>query len=134
MAGQAGVNLTSGRFQVTSSGAARQAQAMIDNNLHRFGVAGGIVAHNGGRRHAILIDGKGVDAQGRTYYTYKDPGTVHRQFGDNPGRNRLYVDNRTGMLFRNGENPRGPAYTQNYRLAAVMGVAGAPANPGFATA
>ncbi len=47
--------------------------------------------------HFIVIIGAGVDAEGRIYYTYHDPGTSGKY-----KTARLYVDKDTDMLFRPG--------------------------------
>ncbi|HEX5747476.1 MAG TPA: LysM peptidoglycan-binding domain-containing protein [Archangium sp.] len=51
--------------------------------------------------HFVAITGRGVDEQGRTYYTFNDPGTRHGNIGaDTNPNNRFYVDGNTGMLYR----------------------------------
>ncbi|WPB79553.1 LysM peptidoglycan-binding domain-containing protein [Archangium violaceum] len=51
--------------------------------------------------HFVVITGRGVDEQGRSYYTFHDPGTRHAQVGaDTNPNNRFYVDDSTGMMYR----------------------------------
>ncbi|WNG60365.1 hypothetical protein F0U59_40890 [Archangium gephyra] len=51
--------------------------------------------------HFVVITGRGVDEQGRTYYNFHDPGTRHTQIGtDTNPNNRFYVDDSTGMMYR----------------------------------
>ncbi|WP_084609546.1 LysM peptidoglycan-binding domain-containing protein [Archangium violaceum] len=51
--------------------------------------------------HFVVITGRGVDEQGRTYYSFHDPGTRHTQIGaDTNPNNRFYVDDSTGMMYR----------------------------------
>ncbi|AGC41893.1 LysM domain-containing protein [Myxococcus stipitatus DSM 14675] len=53
--------------------------------------------------HFVVITGKGVDAQGRTFYTFNDPATRNQSRGaDTNPNNRFYVDERTGGLSRPG--------------------------------
>jgi hypothetical protein len=50
--------------------------------------------------HWIVITGKGVDEQGREYYTFNDPGRRNEADGsDSNPANRLYVDEKTGELY-----------------------------------
>jgi LysM repeat protein len=64
------------------------------------------VTHPGGRHpnvdhitdHFVTVTGRGVDENGRQYYTINDPAT---RFGaDTSSRNRMYVDPQTGNLYR----------------------------------
>ncbi|WP_375771246.1 LysM peptidoglycan-binding domain-containing protein [Archangium gephyra] len=51
--------------------------------------------------HFVAITGRGVDEQGRTFYTFHDPGTRHTDVGmDTNPNNRFYVDGSTGMMYR----------------------------------
>lgn len=53
--------------------------------------------------HFVVVTGKGVDAQGRTFYTFNDPATRNQSRGaDTNPNNRFYVDERTGGLMRPG--------------------------------
>jgi hypothetical protein len=54
--------------------------------------------------HFVTIDKRGYDSQNRLYYEYKDPG-----HGGRVGR--LYVDEDTGKLFKQGDH-KGP-YVHN---------------------
>ncbi|MCP3163506.1 LysM peptidoglycan-binding domain-containing protein [Myxococcus qinghaiensis] len=124
MARQAGANVTdvSQRIQVaTGEGpngitvnrqAAERGRNYIDQQLaagkpvvvgvnHRsdrnVGNADGITDH------FVVITGRGVDQQGRTYYTFNDPATRNQSRGaDTNANNRFYVDENTGGLTRPG--------------------------------
>ena len=62
--------------------------------------------------HFVAITGRGVDEQGRTYYTFNDPGTRHQSVGaDTNPNNRFYADDSTGMLYR----PEGSGNTVDAR-------------------
>jgi|SRR5215217_393330 len=53
--------------------------------------------------HFVVITGRGVDQQGRTYYTFNDPATRNQSRGaDTNANNRFYVDENTGGLTRPG--------------------------------
>ncbi|NTX35291.1 LysM peptidoglycan-binding domain-containing protein [Myxococcus sp. CA033] len=53
--------------------------------------------------HFVVITGRGVDQQGRTYYTFNDPATRNQSRGaDTNPNNRFYVDENTGGLTRPG--------------------------------
>ncbi|MBM4781936.1 MAG: hypothetical protein GQE15_30010 [Archangiaceae bacterium] len=50
--------------------------------------------------HWIVVTGKGVDAEGREFYTFHDPGRRSETNGsDQNPANRLYVDEATGGLY-----------------------------------
>lgn len=71
--------------------------------------------------HWVVITGRGTDAQGRTYYTFHDPGTRGGQ--DSNSRNRFYVDERTGALYRPSGDGAG-IQRLRYDLTAVRRNAG----------
>jgi LysM repeat protein len=51
--------------------------------------------------HFVVVTGRGVDAQGRTFYTFHDPATRNAsRGGDTHPANRFYVDDPTGGLYR----------------------------------
>jgi hypothetical protein len=98
-----------GRLTVDSA----QAQAgreYIDGQLDRgrpvaVGVSHKDAAYNVDQLtdHFVLITGRGVDEQGRTFYTFHDPGTRRADVGpDTNPNNRFYVDDSTGMMYRPG--------------------------------
>lgn len=49
--------------------------------------------------HFVTISGRGYDAEGRLYYTFKDPGA-----GAAYQDGKLYVDEKSGKLFKEGDN------------------------------
>ncbi|OJH41800.1 LysM peptidoglycan-binding domain-containing protein [Cystobacter ferrugineus] len=70
--------------------------------------------------HFVTITGRGTDAQGRTYYTFHDPGTRHASKGqDTNPNNRFYVDERTGGLYRPGSAATGEIVGRHYDVAMV---------------
>ncbi|MET0401484.1 MAG: LysM domain-containing protein [Cystobacter sp.] len=70
--------------------------------------------------HFVTITGRGTDAQGRTYYTFHDPGTRHASRGqDTNPNNRFYVDERTGGLSRPGTAASGAITGRHYDVAMV---------------
>jgi murein DD-endopeptidase MepM/ murein hydrolase activator NlpD len=66
--------------------------------------------------HFVTVTGRGTDAQGRTYYSFNDPGT--RTGADTNPRNRFYVNPSNGMMYR----PEGPNQggTSGYRFEVSM--------------
>ena len=48
--------------------------------------------------HFVTIHGRGYDREGRLYYKFKDPGARGRE-------GKLYVDQETGKLFKQGSRP-----------------------------
>jgi hypothetical protein len=60
--------------------------------------------NNGGNvEHYVAITGRGVDADGRAYYTFNDPAPTSAAKGaDTREQNRFFVDKDTGLLFRPG--------------------------------
>jgi peptidoglycan hydrolase-like protein with peptidoglycan-binding domain len=95
----------------------------IDSQLAQGKPVLGTVQHtsnHGSGAHVVVITGHGTDSQGRSYYTFNDPGTTHREMGvDTNPNNRLYVNPSTGALTRPGTNLSGPVYQQNYQLSFV---------------
>jgi peptidoglycan hydrolase-like protein with peptidoglycan-binding domain len=116
MARAAGANPT----EQTVSG--RGMSSYIDSQLAAGKPVLGTVHHSGTHsgNHVLAITGKGTDAQGRTYYTFNDPGTTHPEMGrDTNPNNRLYLNPQTGALTRAGTNNSGPVYQQDYQLQFV---------------
>ena len=73
---------------------------------------------NGGNAdHYVVITGRGADAEGKQFYTFNDPGSKSEASGaDTSPKNRLYVDENTGMLFRPGlQLPPGKMYASDAR-------------------
>jgi LysM repeat protein len=106
--------------------AAQQGIGHIDSELNagRPVVIG--VTHPGGRGHNmnadgvtdhfVTVTGRGVDEQGRLYYTINDPGTRFGQ--DSRSTNRMYVDPSTGNLYKPGNALPGLA-GERYELTTV---------------
>jgi len=70
--------------------------------------------------HFVTITGRGTDDKGRTYYTFHDPGTQHASKGqDTNSKNRFYVDERTGGLYRPGTAATGEITGRHYDVAMV---------------
>lgn len=55
--------------------------------------------------HYVVIYGRHYDANGRIYYDFKDPGTNGEGLAERFVNGKFYVDDRTGILFRQGEDP-----------------------------
>jgi peptidoglycan hydrolase-like protein with peptidoglycan-binding domain len=95
----------------------------IDSQLAQGKPVLGTVQHtsnHGSGAHVVVITGHGTDSQGRSYYTFNDPGTTHREMGvDTNPNNRLYVNPSSGALTRRGTNLSGPVYQQDYSLSFV---------------
>jgi hypothetical protein len=90
-----------GRASVDPAKAA-EAQKFIDSQLEAgkpvtVGVTYKDDDYNEGiTDHFVVVTGKGVDEQGRVFYTYQDPGTQNAESGTN---RRFYVDEATGNLY-----------------------------------
>ncbi|MBZ4418617.1 LysM peptidoglycan-binding domain-containing protein [Myxococcus sp. RHSTA-1-4] len=106
---------------------AREGRSYIDSQLSAgkpvvVGVSHKDASYNadGLTDHFVVITGKGQDAQGRTYYTFHDPGTRHTDKGSdaNPN-NRFYVDDSTGKMFRAGTEASGKIITRRYEVSMV---------------
>jgi hypothetical protein len=69
--------------------------------------------------HFVSIYGRGVDASGRQYYDFKDP-------GDGGRTGRLYVDKDTGTLFKEGSLKTGYVRDQDYQITQVRTYKNAP--------
>ncbi len=65
--------------------------------------------------HWVVVTGRGIDEQGRAYYTFNDPGRRAEANGsDQNPQNRLYVDEATGRLY--SEDDKGQ---RRYEVTAV---------------
>lgn len=141
MARTAGARVSdpSRRIQVASSAdgnginvdrqAAQRGRDYIDGQLAagRPVVVG--VNHKGGRNvgnvdaitdHFVVVTGRGVDAQGRTYYTFNDPATRNASRGaDTNANNRFYVDERTGNLYRPGNVASGLVVDRRFDVSMI---------------
>jgi hypothetical protein len=113
MAAQAGVHLPGSPGSTSMAARTPGGKAYLDSQLAQNRPVGARVDHNG-RGHYVLINGRGVDANGRQFYTYLDPGTLHRDIGADPNRNRLYYNPATGGFHKTGVNEHGYAYQQSY--------------------
>lgn len=71
----------------------------------------------GNADHYVVITGRDVDAQGRAFYTFNDPAPMDEAKGaDTREQNRFFVDEGTGMLFREGlQLPPGKMRTADAR-------------------
>jgi hypothetical protein len=102
------------------------ARNYIDNQLTQgrpvaVGVSHARANHNEGiTDHFVLVTGKNVDEQGRTYYTFHDPATVNPTKGANPNRNRLYVDPGSGNLVKEGQPAYGYVVDRRYEMSMVV--------------
>ncbi len=141
MARQVGVNIppgTGNRIQVatgqdpygrvhTTPERTQAARNYIDGQLAEGRpVCVGVAHRRGGPNqdgmtgHFVLVNGKGVDEQGRTYYTFLDPATRDPSKGNNPSRNRFYVDPGSGNLVKDGELARGYVVDRHYEMSMVV--------------
>ncbi len=70
--------------------------------------------------HFVVVTGRGVDAQGRTYYQFHDPATRNESRGrDTNPSNRFYVDERTGGLYRPASGAARYVVDRRYDVAMV---------------
>ena len=114
-----------GRLAVNSN-AARQGIERIESQLSQnkpvtVGVSYKDANYNadGLTDHFVVITGKGQDENGKTYYTFNDPGTKHRSLGsDKNVANRFYIDEKTNKLFRPGSGKPG-MINKNYEVSMV---------------
>jgi len=114
-----------GRLTVDSA-QARAGREYIDGQLDRgrpvaVGVSHKDAAYNVDALtdHFVLITGRGVDEQGRTFYTFHDPGTGRADTGmDTNPNNRFYIDDSTGMMYRSGPHA-GPVVGRGYDVSMV---------------
>jgi len=67
--------------------------------------------------HFVLVTGRGVDNQGRQYYTYNDPATTNRQTGTS---NRFYVDPNSGNLVHQGNLASGYVVDRHTEMSMVV--------------
>ena len=69
--------------------------------------------------HFVVITGKGTDENGKTYYTFNDPGTKNEAYGKDTNKsNRFYVDD-SGKLYRNGTSGGGGMTSKDYEVSMV---------------
>jgi hypothetical protein len=84
------------------------------------------VSHGGGQHnvdgltdHFVTVTSRGVDAKG-VYYTFNDPGTKDERRGsDTNPNNRLYVDAKTGKLYKPGARGHGQVTDLQYEVTMV---------------
>jgi peptidoglycan hydrolase-like protein with peptidoglycan-binding domain len=100
-----------GRLTQIDSKAAAQGRAYIDRELEAgrpvvAGVSWKDQAYNVDKLtdHFVTITGRGTDENGKTYYTYNEPGTRHKE----NSTGRLYVDEKSGNLV--GDSKSGKHY------------------------
>jgi len=113
---------------ITTRKRADAARASIDRSLAKglpviVGAsesAGNNYNHNPVTDHYVLITGRGVDAKGRTYYTFNDPATSNAA----KGRGRFYVD-ADGKLEKAGtRSKRSYVIDRHYEVSEVRTWAG----------
>jgi len=112
---------------VVDSKKAAEGQRYIDGQLDKgkpvvVGVSHKDANYNadGLTDHFVTITGRGVDEKGRTYYTFHDPGTKNASKGqDTNPNNRFYVDDKTGNLYRPGQEANGYVTDRRYEVAMV---------------
>lgn len=70
--------------------------------------------------HFVVVTGRDMDAQGRTFYTFHDPATSRSDRGSdiNPN-NRFRVDERTGGLYRDGRRAVGFVVERRFDVSMV---------------
>ncbi|MFO0725262.1 MAG: hypothetical protein U1E65_15880 [Myxococcota bacterium] len=100
---------------------ARIARSYIDAQLEAgrpvvVGVSYSAAGYNNDRMtdHFVTISGRDYDAQGRLYYTYKDPGA-----GTDYQDGKLYVDAKTGKMFKEGDQAGGYVQHLDYEVTQV---------------
>lgn len=100
---------------------ARVAREYIDTQLDKgrpamVGVSYSDDAYNTDKMtdHFITISGRGYDADGKVYYTFKDPGA-----GGAYAEGKLYVDQATGKLFKEGDKKGGYVQNADYEVTQV---------------
>lgn len=121
---------------------ARAARATIDSELDRGKPAMvGVMwdsaqtgnANGGAADHFVAITGRGLDEEGRVFYSFNDPGVSdgHRSAGsDARPQNRFYVDEKTGLLFRPRVADTGYSCDARYEVSKVYANIAAPAPGG----
>jgi peptidoglycan hydrolase-like protein with peptidoglycan-binding domain len=67
--------------------------------------------------HFVMITGRGVDAQGRQFYSYHDPATTDRGTGTNQ---RFYVDPNSGNLVHQGSLASGLVVNRHTEMSMVV--------------
>ncbi len=124
----------SGRLEVDPA-QARQARAYLDSQLDQgLPVMVGVDRKDGSKNpdgvtdHFVVVTGRGVDDEGRVFYTFHDPAARKAANGSdaNPN-NRFFVDQRTGALYRDGTDGNqsklggkdNPNYRQRYEVSEV---------------
>lgn len=69
--------------------------------------------------HFVVITGRGVDANGQTYYTYNDPAVGHGNEADGLNR-RFYVDPENGNLIQRGNVAAGRVADRHTEMSMVI--------------
>ncbi|OQA20129.1 MAG: hypothetical protein BWY64_00386 [bacterium ADurb.Bin363] len=121
-------NEATGRLRNINTEVANKAREYIDTQIAKNKPVIVGVSHKGGTTynadkttdHFVLITGKGKDEQGRTFYTFHDPGAKDIKLGSGKfnSNNRFYVDSKTGMLYRPGNGKSGLT-NRHYEVAQV---------------
>lgn len=75
--------------------------------------------------HFVVVTGKGIDKQGRTFYEYQDPGTRHRSAGENQ---RFHIDQNDGNLVHQGTPGAGLVSKRQTTMSMVVPRAGGSVN------
>jgi len=105
----------------TDPAQAAAARAYVDTQLDKgrpvlAGVSYADNAYNPDQMtdHFITISGRGYDADGKVFYSYKDPGA-----GGAYAEGKLYVDQATGKMFKEGDKKGGYVQNADYEVTQV---------------
>jgi LysM repeat protein len=110
-----------GRLSVDQAKAA-EGRAYVDAQLEKgkpvvVGVSHKDASYNADKLtdHFVTITGRGVDEQGRSYYTFNDPATRSEE----KAKGRFYVDEQTGNLYKPGKEAKGFVVDRHFEVAMV---------------
>ena len=73
--------------------------------------------------HFVLITGRGIDEQGRVYYTFKDPAGGTPDVGDDTNLNNRFIVDESGKMVRAGSKFGAGKYVagSNFEVSLVVG-------------
>ncbi len=118
---------SNGHLKVDSQKAA-QGRSYIESQLASGKPVVVGVSHKGGyggnvdkmTDHFVVVTGRGTDEKGRAFYTFNDPATGNRSVGaDTNPKNRFYIDDKTGAMYKNGATASGMVVDRHFEVAMV---------------
>jgi len=69
--------------------------------------------------HFVVITGRGKDDQGRTFYSFQDPGTKFKERGGDVNPNNRFYADAGGKLSRDGSHASGAILQRRYEVSMV---------------